>query len=110
MMENYYACRPLKTTIIIRFQMRFTLKAVFICTCSLMIATSIVAQKLVREPVKKLSPEDEAIFTEVQKQTFQYFWDGAEPNSGMARERIHVDSVYPDNDQNIVTTGGSGFG
>ena len=37
-------------------------------------------------------------------------WDGAEPTSGLARERIHTDGVYPENDQNIVTTGGSGFG
>ena len=28
----------------------------------------------------------------------------------MARERIHMDNVYPQNDQNVVTLGGSGFG
>ena len=28
----------------------------------------------------------------------------------MARERIHEDNDYPDNDQMIVTSGGSGFG
>src|SRR4051794_15169069 len=52
----------------------------------------------------------EKIYTDVQRTTFQYFWDGAEPNSGMARERFHVDNVYPENDKNIVTTGGGGFG
>ena len=51
-----------------------------------------------------------SIYTEAQKSTFNYFWDGAEPNSGLARERFHVDNVYPQNDKNIVTTGGSGFG
>lgn len=50
------------------------------------------------------------LMTRVQKQTFGYFWDGAEANSGMARERMHMDGVYPQNDQDIVTTGGSGFG
>jgi len=53
---------------------------------------------------------EEALMTKVQSQTFNYFWDGAEPNSGMARERIHTDGVYPRNDQNVVTSGGSGFG
>jgi hypothetical protein len=53
---------------------------------------------------------DEELMTLVQERTFQYFWDGAEPNSGMARERFHVDGVYPENDQNVVTTGGTGFG
>ncbi len=28
----------------------------------------------------------------------------------MARERFHVDGIYPDNDRNVVTSGGSGFG
>lgn len=53
---------------------------------------------------------DKKIYTDVERTTFQYFWDGAEPNSGMARERFHVDNVYPENDKNIVTTGGGGFG
>ena len=53
---------------------------------------------------------DDSLLTLVQYQTFQYFWDGAEPNSGMARERYHVDGVYPQNDMHVVTTGGTGFG
>lgn len=56
------------------------------------------------------SAEDEQIFTEVQKATFNYFWDGAEPVSGLARERLHMDGVHPQNDQNVVTSGGAGFG
>jgi hypothetical protein len=53
---------------------------------------------------------DDSLMTLVQYRTFQYFWDGAEPTSGLARERIHMDGDYPQNDQNVVTTGGSGFG
>ena len=53
---------------------------------------------------------DDSLITLVEEGTFQYFWEGAEPTSGMARERIHMDDVYPQNDKNIVTTGGSGFG
>lgn len=53
---------------------------------------------------------DDSLLTLVESRTFQYFWDGAEPTSGAARERFHVDNDYPDNDKNIVTSGGSGFG
>lgn len=53
---------------------------------------------------------DDSLLTLVEYRTFQYFWDGAEPNSGLARERFHVDGVYPENDMNIITSGGSGFG
>lgn len=56
------------------------------------------------------SAEDKKIFTEVQRATFQYFWEGAEQVSGLARERYHNDDVYPQNDKNVVTSGGGGFG
>lgn len=45
---------------------------------------------------------DEDLLTLVQQQTFKYFYDFAEPASGMARER--------NSSGNLVTSGGSGFG
>jgi len=53
---------------------------------------------------------DDSLMTLVQYQSFRYFRDGAEPVSGLARERYHVDGQYPQNDMNVITTGGSGFG
>ena len=37
-------------------------------------------------------------------------WEGADSTSGLAKERIHLDNHYPENDQNTITIGGSGFG
>ena len=54
--------------------------------------------------------EYSAIYDSVMRSTFQYFWEGAEPVSGLARERFHVDGEYPQNDKNVVTSGGGGFG
>lgn len=45
---------------------------------------------------------DEELLTNIQEQTFKYFWDFAEPVSGMARER--------NTSGNLITSGGSGFG
>lgn len=53
---------------------------------------------------------DEGLLDKVQEQTFNYFWEGAEPVSGLGRERVHLDSIYPQNDQDVITIGGSGFG
>lgn len=53
---------------------------------------------------------DSSLFRLVQQQTFQYFWEGAEPTSGLARERFHADNIYPENDKSTVTSGGGGFG
>jgi len=45
---------------------------------------------------------DDSLLTLVQKKTFGYFWDHAHPVSGLSRERYGSDE--------IVTSGGSGFG
>jgi hypothetical protein len=60
--------------------------------------------------INEIPPEYAVVYDSVQRATFNYFWDGAEPTSGLARERFHVDNVYPSNDKNVVTSGGSGFG
>ncbi len=46
---------------------------------------------------------DSALLDLVQKQTFKYFWDFGHPVCGMALERSNGDN-------NVVTTGGTGFG
>ncbi|MEO8772836.1 MAG: beta-glucosidase, partial [Gelidibacter sp.] len=51
---------------------------------------------------------DVAMMDLVQSETFKYFWDLAESNSGAARERYIASN--PSQDQNVVTTGGTGFG
>jgi len=61
-----------------------------------------------KEEIDTLS--NDSLLTLVQQQTFQYFWDGAEETSGLARERIHIDGDYPERDQDVVTIGGGGFG
>lgn len=80
----------------------------------LLIATIACSSKINKEKNepqgKYLQLTDEMLLDSLQYQTFQYFWDGAEPVSGMACERIHMDGVYPQNDQSVVTLGGSGFG
>ncbi|MGN6194324.1 MAG: glucoamylase family protein [Ginsengibacter sp.] len=60
--------------------------------------------------VRNDQTETDSLLTLIQRQTFEYFWNGAEPNSGMAAERINMNGIYPENDKNVVTSGGSGFG
>ncbi len=51
---------------------------------------------------------DSQITEMVKKDALKYFWDFAQSNSKLARERYHTDN--PSDDANTVTTGGSGFG
>jgi hypothetical protein len=60
-----------------------------------------------QQPIKL---SNDSLLTLVEYRTFQYFWDGAEPTSGAARERYHSDNIYPENDKHIITSGGTGFG
>ncbi|ERM80490.1 hypothetical protein P872_12405 [Rhodonellum psychrophilum GCM71 = DSM 17998] len=77
---------------------------------------SILAQKedkaieIGKTDVQTRKMSDEELMDMIQQYTFRYFWHGAEPNSGMAPERIHIDGEYENNDAHIVTTGGTGFG
>ena len=75
----------------------------------LIICSSLIAQNK-RASLDLIAFNDTALFRKVQAATFQYFWDGAEPISGLARERVHLDNIYPQNDQDVVTSGGGGFG
>lgn len=55
--------------------------------------------------------ENDSVFLDfIQKVHFNYMWEGADSTSGLAKERIHLDNHYPENDQNTITIGGSGFG
>lgn len=76
----------------------------------ILVLATIGCQKKVMAPVQEISSQDQDLLTKVQKQCFDYMWEGGEPISGGARERIHTDGDYPQNDQDVVTSGGTGFG
>jgi hypothetical protein len=50
---------------------------------------------------------DDGLLDLVQRQTFRYFWEGAHPTSGLARDRCGVHGVQKGD---AVAVGGSGFG
>ena len=64
--------------------------------------------------IEEVRPESSLRMTKCwitsKKVHLNYMWDGAEPVSGLAPERIHLDGEYPEKDQSVVTIGGSGFG
>ena len=60
-----------------------------------------------RSPEALAALPDEALIEAVQRQTFRYFWDGADPASGLALDRR---TLAGDTDGDKVAIGGSGFG
>ncbi len=70
---------------------------------SLTSGTSIAFNTKIDSSDKFTQISDSALLDLVQKQTFKYFWDFGHPVCGMALERNNGDN-------NVVTSGGSGFG
>jgi len=88
------------------------MKKVFIAFLFIITSTVLSAQKkpiaVSKEKIARpANLSDSALLDLTQKQTFRYFWDFAHPVSGMARERSNVAYNYGDE---VVTTGGTGFG
>src|SRR4051812_16634942 len=89
----------------------FVIGAIIISSCSKKPApVNEAAKEKPLEEIHLSKLPDDSLLNLVQYQTFQYFWENGEPHSGLGRERTHLDNYYPENDQNVVTTGGSGFG
>lgn len=59
-------------------------------------------------PAALAAMPDGALLEHVQRQTFRYFWEGAHPESGLTPDRRTTREEDPVDD--LVTTGGSGFG
>jgi hypothetical protein len=59
------------------------------------------------DAVSGRSLTDDELLDLVQRQTFRFFWEGAHPVSGLARDRTKTDA---DPDDDLVAIGGSGFG
>ena len=70
---------------------------------SLIAGTSFAFSTKIDSTDKFTQISDSALLDLVQKQTFKYFWDFGHPVCGMALERNNGDN-------NVVTSGGSGFG
>jgi hypothetical protein len=85
-------------------------KLITACTVIFLVAGCDPGKKAVGQTTDPVAPGDTALFRIVQQQTFNYFWEGAEPVSHLGRERLHVDNNYPENDKHVVTSGGAGFG
>lgn len=90
------------------------MKKLILLPLLMMLITSVFAQKQTKKTEDGIKPvgiiknlTDSALLDVVQRQTFRYFWDFGHPVSGLARERSNTSFDYGNE---VVTTGGSGFG
>jgi len=70
-------------------------------------ATGFAAASAARTDTASARLSDDELLERVQRRTFAYFWEFADPASGMARERSNVTREYG---HEVAATGGTGFG
>src|SRR5688500_9969353 len=58
----------------------------------------------------KLSRQDEVFIEDLQRLSFQYFWEQADPNTGLVPDRARMDRAPLDeNHQNVASIAATGF-
>jgi hypothetical protein len=87
----------------------------------LLLVASVTAQSLVTPrplswsqtapATNRLSREDEAFLEDLQHHSFNYFWEQADPHTGLVPDRARMDgSPLDENHRNVASTAATGFG
>jgi hypothetical protein len=59
----------------------------------------------------RLNQRDEAFLEDVSRRSFQYFWDQADPNTGLVPDRARMDgSQLQESHRNVASIAATGFG
>src|SRR5688572_25592856 len=58
----------------------------------------------------KLSRQDEVFIEDLQRRSFQFFWEQADPNTGLVPDRARMDRApLAESHQNVASTAATGF-
>ena len=63
-------------------------------------------------PTAPVNAEDDIFLEDLQKKTFQYFWDHSDPNTGLTLDRTRTDGTPPqpgESHYNVATIAATGF-
>src|SRR5262245_357271 len=64
-----------------------------------------------RAPPASLSEADHAFLQDLQRRSFQYFWEQADPETGLVADRARANASQPDeNHKNVGSIAATGFG
>src|SRR6266550_7526396 len=59
----------------------------------------------------KLSSEDQSFLEDLERRSFRYFWEEADPNTGLVPDRARTDgSSLDENHRSVASTAATGFG
>ena len=74
-------------------------------------STSAFSDSKTYSVVEKFSNEDEAFLEDLQRRSFNYFWEQADPQTGLVPDRARMDgSALDENHRNVASIAATGFG
>src|SRR6267142_6139212 len=72
---------------------------------------SFTTPQLRAESLRQLSSEDQSFLEDLERRSFRYFWDQADPNTGLVPDRARADgSPLDENHLNVASSAATGFG
>src|SRR5712692_11336988 len=96
--------------------LRPALAALFLLlTCASVIiwpqASTAVPYPVQRAETRRFSREDELLLEDLEQRSFRYFWDEADPQTGLVPDRARMDgSPLDENHRNVASIAATGFG
>jgi len=88
---------------------RFSGSAPIVAVLILLVAT--VASSQAIRPSPKLTSEDQQFLEDLERRSFQYFWEEGDPDTGLVSDRARMDgSTLDENHRNVASIAATGFG
>ena len=98
-------------------ELRHTARPFFTSLLFALFLCSTIAQTLGQRPTAlnqtrpSLSAQDEAFIEDLSRRSFQYFWEQANPQTGLVPDRARMDgSPLDENHRNVASIAATGFG
>jgi hypothetical protein len=89
----------------------FLLFAASVQHCSPSVAYAATPAPELEQQHYSLSTRDEAFLEDLEQRTFQYFWEQADPHTGLVMDRARADgSMLDENHRDVASIAATGFG
>src|SRR6185295_5418895 len=89
----------------------FLLLAASVPHCSPSVAYAATPAPELEQQHYSLSTRDEAFLEDLEQRTFQYFWEQADPHTGLVMDRARADgSMLDENHRDVASIAATGFG
>jgi hypothetical protein len=97
-----------------RERIRISASAVLVFVLTIfnpLLSSAFVVQRSVPSAIERFTPDDEKFLEDLEYKSFEYFWQQADPRTGLVPDRARMDgSALDSNHQGVASIAATGFG